>query len=679
MAVQNVESHVAGQWIGCDSAARDIHSAVTGDLIARAGNSALDTEAMLEYARAKGGSALRAMTFHDRARMLKALALHLGQHKKALYDASFATGSTHKDHLIDIDGGIGTLLVFASKGRREMPDDTIYLDGNIEQLSRSGTFLGQHICTSLTGAAVHINAFNFPVWGMLEKLAPTLLAGVPAIVKPATATCYVTELCVRIMLESGLLPDGAVQLISGDIGALLDDVGSQDVISFTGSAQTALKLRSTPSILHNATRFIAEQDSLNASILGPDAEVGTPEFDLFIKEITRETTAKAGQKCTAIRRIIAPEPLVEAVITALRKTLERTIIGDPSDTATQMGPLVSQAQRRDVLQKAALIEQDATRVFGHPEKFQVSGADRKKGAFVPPMLFYCETPDTAQYVHDVEAFGPVSTVMPYRDLDHALRLTNKGKGSLVASVITNDGDFARQAALGAGAFHGRLYFNNRQSMNESTGHGSPLPHMVHGGPGRAGGGEELGGVRGVLHYMQRTAVQGSPDILTRINRKWTAGSAEVTRDAHPFTRTFHELEIGETLHTASREISLADIETFAHFTGDTFYAHMDEAAAKRNPFFPGRVAHGYLLLSFAAGLFVQPDEGPVLANTGLDNLRFLKPVQAGDSIQVHLTVKQKTPRNQDYGEVRWHVTLTNQNGERAAEYELLTMNAYSRG
>lgn len=679
MTIQDVMSFAAGQWIGTDDAARDVHSAVTGDLIARAGNNSLDVEAMLDHARSVGGPNLRSMTFHQRAKIIKALALHLGEHKQKLYDISFATGATQKDHLIDIDGGIGTMFVFASKGRREMPDAQVYLDGDIEQLSRNGTFLGQHICTPLQGVAVHINAFNFPVWGMLEKLAPTLLAGVPAIVKPATATSYVTELCVKIMLDSGILPAGALQLVSGGLGDMLGKLTNQDVVSFTGSADTALKLRSAPHILENSIRFIAEQDSLNASILGPDAVPGTPEFALFVKEVSREMTTKAGQKCTAIRRIFAPQDHTEAVIEALKATLSKTVIGDPRDEKTRMGALVSAGQKRDVLKKASIIGQEAERVFGDPEAFDVLGADANAGAFVPPMLFHCASPDTAERIHDVEAFGPVSTVMPYRDVDHAIELVNRGQGSLVASVITHDGDVARRVAMGAGAFHGRLYFNNRDSMKESTGHGSPLPHLVHGGPGRAGGGEEMGGVRGVMHYMQRTAIQGSPDILTSISGKWVPGAQEISHDDHPFTRTFYDLAIGETFNTLSRTVTMEEIETFAHFTGDTFYAHMDEEAAKRNPFFPGRVAHGYLLLSFAAGLFVQPDEGPVLANTGLDNLRFMKPVEAGDAIKVRLSVKHKTPRNDEYGEIRWHVTLTNQDDELVAEYELLTMNAYKQG
>ncbi|GLO75304.1 bifunctional aldehyde dehydrogenase/enoyl-CoA hydratase [Phaeobacter italicus] len=676
MSLLDVSSFAAGQWIAPGAGARNIASAITGEVIALAGNDTLNVQGMLDYARSVGGPSLRKMTFHDRARMLKALAGHLNQHKQALYDLSFNTGATQSDHMIDIDGGIGTMFVFASKGRREMPDGHVYLDGDVEQLSRNGTFLGQHICTPLQGVAVHINAFNFPVWGMLEKLAPTLLAGVPAIVKPATATCYVTELAVRLMLESGILPDGALQLVSGGLGDMLDHLGMQDVVSFTGSAETALKLRANPVILRNSVRFVAEQDSLNASILGPDAQPGTPEFDLFVKEVSREMTTKAGQKCTAIRRIIAPESQIEAVIAALSERLAKTQIGDPRLEGTRMGALVSNAQKRDVMEKAAIIGQEATRVFGDPERFDVTGADAAKGAFVPPMLYHCEAPDTAERVHDTEAFGPVSTIMGYRDLDHAIALANRGQGSLVASVITHDPAVAREVAIGAGAYHGRLYFNNRDSMKESTGHGSPLPHMVHGGPGRAGGGEEMGGVRGVKHYMQRTAIQGSPDILSAIGDKWVPGGTEIEGPAHPFTRKFGELSIGETLHTAPRTVTLEDIETFAHFTGDTFYAHMDDEAAKRNPFFPGRVAHGYLLLSFAAGMFVQPDEGPVLANTGLDNLRFMKPVAAGDSIKVRLSVKKKTPRNDEYGEVRWHVTLTNQDDEIAAEYELLTMNAY---
>ena len=673
--MRDIHSYAAGEWLAPGAGVRNIASAITGEVIAQAGNDALDAQAMLGFARDHGGPALRAMTFHDRARMLKALALHLMEHKQALYDLSYDTGATLSDHKIDIDGGIGTMLVFASKGRREMPDAHVYLDGAPEQLGRDGQFMGRHICTPLQGVAVHINAFNFPVWGMLEKLAPTLLAGVPAIVKPATATCYVTEHCVRLMLDSGLLPKGALQLVSGGLGDMLDHLDCQDAVAFTGSADTALKLRSNPLLLQNSVRFTSEQDSLNASVLGPDASPGTPEFDLFVKEVQREMTAKAGQKCTAIRRIMVPQAQVDAVISALSERLAKTTIGDPRAEDTRMGALVSGSQKRDVLEKVGLLSAEAERVFGDPDNFTVNGADKDKGAFLPPMLFHCADPDSAERVHDTEAFGPVSTLMPYRDLAHASQLLNRGQGSLVASIITNDGEVARELTMGSAAFHGRLYFNNRTSMGEATGHGSPLPHMVHGGPGRAGGGEELGGIRGVMHYMQRTAIQGSPDILTAIGKQWVPGAEEITDRDHPFTRRFTELDLGETFNSPTREVTLEDIETFAHFTGDTFYAHMDDEAAAANPFFPGRVAHGYLLLSFAAGLFVQPDPGPVLANTGLDNLRFLEPVSAGDSIKVRLSVKHKTPRKEEYGEVRWHVTLTNQREEAVAEYELLTMNA----
>ena len=670
--MRHVHSFAAGRWIAPGSGARAIQSAITGDVIAQAGNDALDVQGMRAYARDVGAPALRAMTFHDRARLLKALALHLRDHRQTLYDLSFETGATQSDHLIDVDGGIGTMLVFASKGRREMPDGHVYLDGGPEQLGRSGQFQGQHICTPLQGAALHINAFNFPVWGMLEKLAPTLLAGMPAIIKPATATSYVTEACVRLMIDSGILPEGALQLIAGGTGDLLDHMDCQDVVTFTGSAQTALQLRSNAKLLENAVRFTAEQDSLNASVLAPDAVPGTPEFDVFLTEAVREMTTKAGQKCTAIRRIMAPKSQVDALIDALNTRLSAITVGDPRDPATQMGAIVSNSQKNDVLAKAALIGAEAEQVCGDVQNFALA---ENPGAFLPPMLFHCADPDAAQAVHDVEAFGPVSTIMPYRDLDHAAQLLNRGKGSLVASVITRDGDAARRLAIASAAFHGRLYFNNRDSMAEATGHGAPLPHMVHGGPGRAGGGEELGGVRAALHYMQRTAIQGSPDILSAITGQWTPGATETTDKPHPFTRPYDDLTIGDTLHTPARTVTLDDIETFAHFTGDTFYAHMDDAAAQANPFFPGRVAHGYLLLSFAAGLFVQPDPGPVLANTGLDSLRFMKPVQPGDSIKARLTVKAKTPRNSDYGEVRWHVTLTNQDDAPVAEYELLTMNA----
>ncbi len=678
MTLMQLESFAKGQWIAPGGDLRRIASAVTGAPLAIAGSDNLEFEGMIDYAKSVGGPALRAMTFHDRAKMLKALASHLQERRSPLYELSYNTGATLSDSKIDIDGGIGTLMVFASKGRREMPDDTIYVDGEVEMLGRNGTFLGQHVCTSLQGVAVHINAFNFPVWGMLEKLAPCLLAGVPAIVKPATVTSYLAEACFRMIIESDILPAGAIQLITGNTGNLLDHLGAQDVVAFTGSANTAISLRSNPRMLTNSVRFMAEQDSLNASLLAPDAASGTPEFDLFIKEVVREMTAKAGQKCTAIRRILVPQSGIEEVASAISSKLAQIVIGNPANKDVRMGALASMDQKREVLEKAEMLASECHTVFGDPDSFEVVDADKGAGAFLPPMLFHCENPDTAKWVHDTEAFGPVSTIMAYRDLDHASSLLNRGQGSLVASVITNDPAVARQMVVKSAAWHGRLYFNNRTSMAESTGHGSPMPHMVHGGPGRAGGGEELGGIRGVMHYMQRTAIQGSPDILTAVTGSWIKGTTETKPASHPFTRPFEALVIGETLHTESRQITLEDIEHFADFTGDNFYAHMDEEAAKANPFFPGRVAHGYLLLSFAAGLFVEPNPGPVLANTGLNALTFQKPVVAGDSIKVRLTVKRKTRRTDTYGEVRWNVTLTNQNDEQVAEYELLTMNEYKK-
>ena len=673
MTILSLQSFVAGKWIGPAGPSKKLKSAISGEVIAELGSAGLDFAEMAEHARKVGAPALRKLTFHERAARLKALAQYLNERRDPLYELSYDTGATKADSVIDIDGGIGTLFVYASKGRRELPDEVLYVDGPVEQLGKTGAFVGQHVATSLQGVAVHINAFNFPVWGMLEKLAPTLLAGVPAIVKPASATAWLAEAAFRMIVESGILPDGAVQFVAGDTGDLLDRLAGQDVVSFTGSAATASMLRANPNILRNSVRFVAEQDSLNASILGPDAAPGTPEFDSFVREVHREMTAKAGQKCTAIRRIIVPLKHRDAVVEAVTERLAKTVIGDPRDEKTRMGALASLAQREDVLEKAALIETEARKVFGGEPV--LNGADAERGAFVSPMLFQLDDPDAADMAHSVEAFGPVSTVMGYRDLAHALALANRGKGSLVASVFTHDPAVAREAVLEAGAFHGRLYLADRDTGKEATGHGSPLPHLVHGGPGRAGGGEEMGGIRGVLHYMQRTAVQASPDLLTGVTRRWVKGARTIEGDAHPFRLRFGELEIGRTIRTASRTVTLADIEHFAEFTGDNFYAHMDEEAAKANPFFPGRVAHGYLILSFAAGLFVDPAPGPVLANYGLDNLRFMKPVSPGDTLSVQLTAKEKTRRNDEYGEVRWDVAVTNQDGEQVAGYELLTMNA----
>ena len=672
----NVESYIAGHWIAPGDAAQPIRSAVNGEVIAQAGSNQFDTDAMLSIARNKAGSALREMTFHQRASGVKALATLLNDNKDALTELSFHTGATKADSFIDIDGGIGTMFVFASKAKRELPNDRILIDGDTEALSRRGTFVGQHVYTSKQGVAVQINAFNFPVWGMLEKLAPALLAGVPSIIKPATVTSYLTEACFRLMVESKVFPEGSMQLIVGRPGDLFEHLQSQDQVSFTGSAATALQLRSHPHLLQNSIAFNAEQDSLNSTVLGADVSVASDEFNLFVKEICQEITTKAGQKCTAIRRIMVPEHLHDDIAEAVVANLTDVAIGDPKLDDTDMGPLVSLAQRQDVTDKAALIDTEAKLLCGDAP-IQLNGADESKGAFVSPRLYSCKNPDAASHVHMTEAFGPVATLMTYKDTSHAADLLNRGGGSLVASVVTEDADFARDLTLASAAFHGRLYFNNHKSMKEATGHGSPLPHMTHGGPGRAGGGEELGGIRAVKHYMQRTSIQGGPEILGGICNQYFAGTAHTQTDVHPFRKTFNELVIGDTIKAGPRTISIEDIEHFAEFTGDTFYAHMDEEAASANPFFPGRVAHGYLLLSFAAGLFVDPDPGPVLANTGLDKLSFQKPVVAGDSLSVALTVKSRKLRNAEYGEVRWHVVLTNQDDEQVATYELHTMNATS--
>ena len=670
-------SYAMSQWVEPGQAARAIHGPVTGTQIAQAGGAPLDVQGMLDWARDTGGPALRAMTFHQRAKMIKAVAVALNDRKEELYALNPLTGATRRDGAIDIDGGIGTMMVIASKGRREMPDGHVYVDGEVEGLSRSGSFIGQHIAVPLQGVAVHINAFNFPVWGMLEKLAPTLLAGMPAIIKPATQTCYLTEACFRMIIESGLLPEGAAQLVIGGVGDMLDRLGAQDAVAFTGSAETALHLRANPCLLRNSVRFHSEQDSLNATVLGPDVATGSAAFNQFIKEAATEITTKAGQKCTAIRRIIVPDHAVPVVSEALLARLAGTTIGDPTTEGVDMGALASAAQKSDVLTKLQALARETVTLTGNPETPELLGAG-PDGAFLAPTLLRCDDPDAATSVHALEAFGPVSTLMPYRDLDHAAALANRGGGSLVASLVTDDPQVARSVALASAAWHGRLYITGASSAKESSGHGAPLPHMVHGGPGRAGGGEELGGIRSVLHYMQRTAIQGSPDVITAITGQWVPGASESTGPQHPFQRTFNEIAIGETLHTASRTVTLEDIAHFAHFTGDTFYAHMDEDAAKANPFFPGRVAHGYLLLSFAAGLFVQPDPGPVLANTGLNALSFQKPVSPGDSIAVRLTCSRKTRRTNSYGEVAWAVTLTNQDNDQVAQYELLTMVSYTR-
>ncbi|MEE3237147.1 MAG: phenylacetic acid degradation bifunctional protein PaaZ [Pseudomonadota bacterium] len=673
-----LQNFAENQWIAGDGDGRALTSAVDGRMVATITSDGIDFGAMLEFARRIGGTNLRRYTFHDRAFMLKDLAKYLMEQKEQLYKLSTETGATRSDSWIDIDGGISTLFVYSGKGRREMPNDTVYLDGPPEILSREGTFVGQHICTPRHGVAVHINAYNFPCWGMLEKLAPCLLAGVPAIVKPASSTAYLTERMVHAIIESGILPKGALQLICGGIGDLFDHLTSQDLVAFTGSKDTAEKLQQHPRAVSESVRFTAETDSLNASILGPDATPGTPEFELFVKEVVREMTSKAGQKCTAIRRIIAPARASADIVLALSTALAEIRVGHPGSESADMGALASHGQREEVRSRIADLATEAEIVFGNKTDFDVTDADASKGAFFMPTLLNCDKPLSSSKVHSVEAFGPVSTVLPYNTLDEAVELARLGGGSLVGSIVTNDNAVARELILGTAAWHGRMVVINRHCAAESTGHGSPLPHLVHGGPGRAGGGEELGGIRGALHYMQRTAIQGSPETLAAIGNRWVRGGVENNPGVHPFRRTFDELAIGDTVHTESREISLDDINHFAEFTGDKFYAHTDEEAARKNPFFDGRVAHGYLIVSFAAGLFVDPDFGPVLANYGVDDLRFAQPVSIGDTLEVRLTCKQKTLREgSGYGEVRWDTEVTNQNDEIVASYDVLTMVATS--
>jgi oxepin-CoA hydrolase / 3-oxo-5,6-dehydrosuberyl-CoA semialdehyde dehydrogenase len=672
MKAPQLLNYAFDKWVpGEGTSLSDIASAIDGGLIARTGSGGLDFGGMLRHAREVGGPELRKLTFHERARIIKGLGLAIMARKEELYELNYQTGATRKDGWIDIEGGAGTLFSFSSKGRRELPDAHVLLDGPVEPLSKNGTFIGQHIYTPLQGAAVHINAFNFPVWGMLEKLAPTLLAGMPAIVKPASATAYLCEAAFRVMVDSGLLPPGSVQLIVGGVGNLFDHLTGQDVVSFTGSASTALKLRSHPVVQRESVKFVAEQDSLNASLLGPDAAPGTPEFDLFVKEVVNEMTVKAGQKCTAIRRAMAPAGHLDAVEAAIRDRLAVTKVGDPRDKESRMGALVSTGQRDDVRAQIGKLTAGGARIVaGNPDATPgIAG-----GAFMEPILLRSDDPWSNAAVHDVEAFGPVSTVMPYRDMTDAVALANRGMGSLALSLFTHSPDAAREFVQGAAAYHGRMLVLNRDNAAESTGHGSPLPVLVHGGPGRAGGSEEMGGIRGVKHYMQRTAIQSTPAMIAAISEQYIPGGPKHEVAQHPFRRRMSELSIGDTLKTKSRTVTLEDIEHFANFTGDTFYAHMDEEAAKASPIFEGRVAHGYLILSFAAGLFVDPDPGPVLANTGLENLRFLTPLYPGDSMRVELTVRSKSLKSEETGVVRWAVEIFNQEDEVVATYDLLTEN-----
>ncbi|MGE5748451.1 MAG: phenylacetic acid degradation bifunctional protein PaaZ [Gemmatimonas sp.] len=675
--MNRLKSYAQGEWIEGTGKAADLVHAVTGEKIGEATSEGVDFKGMLEYARSVGNPAMRKLTFHERARMLKEMAKYLMSRKDEFYKLSEATGATKADSWVDIEGGIGTFFAYSSKGRREFPNETFYVDGNVEPLSKDNTFVGRHICVPLEGAAVHINAFNFPCWGMLEKLAPTFLAGMPAIVKPATITSYLTESMVRAMIESKLLPEGALQLIVGSTGDLLDHVTGQDVVTFTGGATTGRKLKAGKAIIENSVRFNQEADSLNFSMLGPESGPGTDEFEFFIREVVREMTTKAGQKCTAIRRTIVHDSMTGDVIDALAKRLSSVKVGDPQVEGVRMGPLVGKSQVDDVRHNVECIRKQTELVFGGDfDHFEVTG-DKANGAYFPATLFYSDKPFDADAPHTIEAFGPVNTVMPYNSIEEAIELAKLGRGSLVGSVFTSNADFACDVVLGTASHHGRIMVIDKTSAKSSTGHGSPLPGLVHGGPGRAGGGEELGGARAALHYMQRTAVQGSPSTITKVSNEWIKGAGESLDRVHPFRKYFDEIQVGDTLITHRRTITETDIVNFAGISGDYFYAHMDDIAA-RESIFEKRVAHGYFVLSAAAGLFVDPAPGPVLANYGLENLRFVKPVYAGDTIQVRLTCKQKTAKDTPpdvipQGVVAWDVEVTNQDKEPVAVYTILTL------
>jgi oxepin-CoA hydrolase / 3-oxo-5,6-dehydrosuberyl-CoA semialdehyde dehydrogenase len=668
-----ISSYVRDDWYTAGDDGATVVDASTGEPVARVSSAGVDLAGMVEHARTVGGPGLRELTFHQRAAALKRLAAFLRERRDGLYELSARSGATAGDAGVDVDGGIGALFVYASKGRRELPNDVLYVDGPPEPLGRGGTFVGQHVHTSRPGVAVLVNAFNFPVWGMLEKLAPVVLAGMPVIVKPASQTAYVAELAFRHMVESQALPPGSIQLLCGAVGDLFDHLTGQDTIAFTGSAATAHKLRCHPAVVRESVRFNAEADSLNCSILGPDAAPGTEEFQLFISEVVRELTQKTGQKCTAIRRSLVPAEHVGAVVDALGDRLAEVRVGDPRDQGTTMGPLVSRDQLAEVGRAVAELGRGAEVAVGGPGRPELASGDPERGAFHAPTVLVATSP-RAPELHTVEAFGPVTSVIGYRGAADAVELAALGRGSLVGSVVTADPGFARQVVLGVAPWHGRLLVLDRHDAAESTGHGAPLPHLVHGGPGRAGGGEELGGIRAVLHHMQVTSISASPATVTAVTGRWATGAPTTSGPVHPFRRHFEELAIGETLHTAARTVTLEDIERFADLSGDRFYLHMDEAAAKANPFFDGRVAHGYFVVSAAAGLFVDPDPGPCLANYGLERLRFTRPVYPGDTLRVALTCKQKSAREgEDYGEVRWDVAVTNQDGDTVATYDVLTL------
>ena len=685
--MQKLGNYVSGNWMEGDGDGQLLYNAVTGKAIAAATSAGIDFEAALNYARQKGNPALRKMTFQQRGRMLRALAMHLTQHKEKFYSISYQSGATKLDSWIDIEGGIGNLFSNASL-RRKLPDETFCLDGDPIALSKGNTFMGHHILVPKEGVAVHINAYNFPVWGMLEKIAVNLLAGMPAVVKPATVTSYLTEAVVKVIVASGILPEGALQLICGSAGNILAHVNSQDVVTFTGSASTGIKLKSHPNILSESVPFNMEADSLNCIILGSDVTPSMPEWDIFIKEVKREMTVKAGQKCTAIRRIFVPENKLEDVQKAIASELNKTIIGNPLNEKVRMGSLAGLEQRQEVLSQVQKLLASSQIIYGSLDSVTVLDADAGEGAFLSPLLLLNEHPFSAEEPHNIEAFGPVSTIMPYKNMDDAIALSKKGKGSLCSSIVTADATIAKQYVIGAATHHGRILVLNNECAKESTGHGSPLPLLVHGGPGRAGGGEEMGGLRGVVHYLQRTAIQGSPSMITAISNVYQPYAKGTIETTHPFKKYFEELNIGDQVITDKKLITAEDIDKFAALSGDHFYAHL----AKTNfdgTMFDKQVAHGYFIMSAAAGLFVDSfEKNPVLLNYGIDDLRFTKPVYPGTSIYIRFTCKEKTAqelkeKNSDVtfvkgqdipkGIVKWYVEIFDDTNEIAGVATILTM------
>jgi len=672
-----LKNYAEGRWVEHKGYGFEQYNAITGDLISTASSEGLDYEAMTDYARRIGGKALRSMTFYERGFMLKKLALHLDSLKKKYYQISYLSGATKSDSWVDIDGGIGTLFTYASL-RRQLGNQRFYVDGDTAKISKNNTFVGQHIMSPKQGVVVHINAFNFPIWGMLEKLSANLIAGVPAIVKPSEITSYLTQAMVEDIIASGIVPEGAIQLDCGKGHGILDTLGSQDLVTFTGSATTGRMLKSLPHIIENSIPFNMEADSLNAAILGEDSAPGTANFDVFIKEVRREMTTKAGQKCTAIRRIMVPENYLEDVQIALGKSLAQTTIGDPANEKVRMGAIVNKSQVDVVRNRVLEMSQKTPIVFGDLDKFEVIGADANKGFFLPPILMLNENPLINTDSHDIECFGPVSTLMPYNGIEEAITLAKMGKGSLVSTIATSDVHIATEYAIEAASYHGRILILNEASAPESTGHGSPMPQLMHGGPGRAGGGEELGGIGSVKHYLQRTALQGHPSMLTEITQRYQYGGVYKEKDVHPFRKYFEDLEIGDTVITAKHTVTVADIVNFANVSGDNFYAHMDETSLEGTTF-EGRVAHGYFVLSKAAGLFVDAKKGPVLLNYGLDECRFTKPVYPGATIGVRFTVKEKVNQEKKSeddvakGIVKFLVDVYDETGDTVALATILTM------